>query len=167
MRQFLFILAVTLCFTLNVHTQELNIVDGKYTSVFYVQTDSLSFDQIISALETNHYKDKNPVVKYKNKGAEMFLIEYGFNWRKDPVGRWWNVIMPCRCTLSGNTIKVTMEDFKLEYYKTNEKDSDIGRTVFESGKGHLSDESKASLLVGVQFVKKDIEEILKKSAEYW
>lgn len=167
MKKVLLILAAMVAMSGKAFSQEVNVVDSKYKSVFQVSTENLNIHQLIATFEVHHVEERGPEVIYKNDKADIFVIEYYFNWMKDPQNRWWSVVIPCKCVLRDGNLNVVIDNLKLEYFKTMDSEDGKGRTELEKGENHLSEESQARVKEFVTIVKSDIENVIKKHLDYW
>lgn len=167
MKKFVLFCVAFMFISVGLNAQELKIEDGYYKSGFFLPSKGLTIDEIISAFEMNQKETGSPELVYKNEKANVFVLELSFNWVKDTVGRWWYVVIPCRCFLRGESIKVVVEDFKLEYYATMDSDSKLKRTVFEGGKDIVSEENRKRLEPAISTCRKDMESVLAKAVKYW
>lgn len=162
------LLSITLPILISsIHAQELKIIDNSYKSEFQVQVGTLSIDEIVAAFEINQLETQDPKVIYKNEQANVFIVEYFFNWMKDTNNRWWPVVIPCKCFLQGDSLKIVIENLMLQYYLTLDRDSEMGRTPIEKGKGNLSEESHDRLQTDIIEIHSSLSKVVNKAREYW
>ncbi|MBR4997930.1 MAG: hypothetical protein IKY84_08750 [Bacteroidaceae bacterium] len=160
MKKVLFCCAV-LIFAAGSYAQELKIVDSYYKSVFNLPSNGLTIDEIVAAFELNEMEYATPTISYKNEAANIVVVEFAYNWLKDPVGRWWNLIIPCKCILKGESVKVVVENFLLESYSTMDANSGKFRSVFEKGKNATSEENRLKIEPVIMECRLAIETVLK------
>lgn len=156
-----------LMFAVGSYAQELKIVDGYYKSGFYLPSNGLTIDEIVAAFELNEMEYATPAISYKNEAANIVVVEFAYNWLKDPVGRWWNLIIPCKCILKGESVKVVVENFLLESYSTMDANSGKFRSVFEKGKNATSEENRLKIEPVIMECRLAIETVLKRATAYW
>lgn len=156
-----------LVFAVCSYAQELQIVDGYYKSGFFLHSNGLTINEIVAAFELNEIEYATPVIAYKNEAANIVVVEFAYNWLKDPVGRWWNLIIPCKCILRGESVKVVVENFLLESYSTMDANSGKFRSVFEKGKNATSEENRQKIEPAIMECRLAIETVLKRATTYW
>ena len=156
-----------LMFVVGSYAQELKIVDGYYKSGFNLPSNGLTIDEIVAAFELNEMEYATSAIAYKNEAANIIVVEFSYKWLKDPIGRWWNLIIPCKCILRGESVKVVVENFLLESYSTMDANSGKSRSVFEKGKNVTSEENRQKIEPAIMECRLAIETVLKRAATYW
>ena len=108
MKKVFLLMAVLFATAINSYAQELKIVDGFYKSGFYLQSNGLTIDEIVAAIEMDEMGAGTLDLVYKNEKANVFVVELSFNYMKDTIGRWISLVVPCKCFLRGESVKVVV-----------------------------------------------------------
>ena len=166
MKKVFLLMAVLFATAINSYAQELKIVDGFYKSGFYLQSNGLTIDEIVAAIEMDEMGTGTLDLVYKNEKANVFVVELSFNYMKDTIGRWISLVVPCKCFLRGESVKVVVENLQLEAYKSLET-TQTQRSAFERAKGVLTEEVRVKIEPVVKTCREDIDAVLKKAVTYW